>query len=59
VLWYDRATDSDFINLPTMVIFLSIMSNEGDVMPPHVFTKGLRVNNDEFINILETKPWMD
>jgi hypothetical protein len=37
------------------------MSNEGDVMPPHIFTKGLRVNTDEFINILETltKPWMD
>jgi hypothetical protein len=48
-------------NLPTMVIVLSVVSNEGDVMPPHIFTLGLRVNNDEFINILETltKPWMD
>ena len=44
-----------------MVIVLSIMSKKGDVMPPHVFTKGLRVNNDEFIDILETltKPWTD
>jgi hypothetical protein len=44
-----------------MMMVLSVVSNEGDVMPPHVFTKGLRVNIDEFINRLETltKPWMD
>jgi hypothetical protein len=44
-----------------MAIVLSIVSNEGDVMPSHIFTKGLRVNNDEFINVLEIviKPWMD
>jgi hypothetical protein len=37
-----------------MLIVLSVMSNEGDVMPPHVFTEEVRVNNDEFINILVT-----
>jgi hypothetical protein len=37
-----------------MMMILSVVSNEGDVMAPHVFTKDLRVNNDEFINILET-----
>jgi hypothetical protein len=37
-----------------MLIVLRVVSNEGDVMPPHVFTEGVRVNNDEFINILET-----
>jgi hypothetical protein len=44
-----------------MVIVFSIVSKEGDVMPPHVFARGLRVNRSEFINILETltKPWMD
>jgi hypothetical protein len=44
-----------------MVIVLSIVSNEGNVMPSHVFSKGLRVNNDMFILIVETltKPWMD
>ncbi len=44
-----------------MAIVLSIVSNEGGVMPPHIFTKGLRVNTDEFINVLEIviKPWMD
>jgi hypothetical protein len=44
-----------------MMMVLSVVPNVGDDMPPHVFTKGLRMNNDEFINILETltKPWMD
>jgi hypothetical protein len=42
-------------NLSIMVVIvLSVVSNEGDVRPPHIFTKGLRVNTDEFINILET-----
>jgi hypothetical protein len=41
-----------------MMMVLGLVSN---VMPPHLFTKVLRVNNDEFINLLETltKPWMD
>ena len=30
-----------------MVMVLSVMSNESDVMPPHIFSKGLRVNTDE------------
>jgi hypothetical protein len=44
-----------------MVIVLSIVSKEGDIVPTHVFTQAPRVNNDEFINILKTltKPWMD
>jgi hypothetical protein len=37
-----------------MVVVISVVSNEGDVMPSHIFTKGLRVNNDKFINIVET-----
>jgi hypothetical protein len=37
-----------------MMMVLSVVSKEGNAMPPHVFTKGLRVNNDEFINLLET-----
>ncbi len=39
----------------TLVIVLSLVSDEGDAMPPHVFTKGLRVNTVEFINVLETE----
>jgi hypothetical protein len=44
-----------------MVIVLSVISNESDVMPPHIFKRGLRVNSKDFKNILETltKPWID
>jgi hypothetical protein len=44
-----------------MVVVISVVSKESDVMPSHIFTKDNRVNNDKLINILETltKPWMD
>jgi hypothetical protein len=29
---------------PATVMVLGVVSNEGDVMPPHIFPKGLRVN---------------
>ncbi|UYV73528.1 hypothetical protein LAZ67_10003973 [Cordylochernes scorpioides] len=46
---------------PASVLVLGIISSEGDVMPPHFFEKGLRMNADTYINVLETvvKPWMD
>jgi hypothetical protein len=46
---------------PANVMVLGIVSNEGDVMPPHFFPKGLKVNTDEYIKVLEevVKPWMD
>ncbi|UYV73697.1 ARMC8, partial [Cordylochernes scorpioides] len=46
---------------PASVMVLGVISNEGDVMPPHFFEKGLRMNADTYINVLETvvKPWMD
>ncbi|UYV63308.1 hypothetical protein LAZ67_2003707 [Cordylochernes scorpioides] len=46
---------------PASVMVLGVISSEGDVMPPHFFEKGLRVNADTYINVLETvvKPWMD
>ncbi|UYV64166.1 hypothetical protein LAZ67_2006860, partial [Cordylochernes scorpioides] len=46
---------------PASVMVLGIISSEGDVMPPHFFEKGLRMNADTYINVLETvvKPWMD
>ncbi|UYV68272.1 KDM2A [Cordylochernes scorpioides] len=36
-------------------------SSESDVMPPHFFEKGLKMNADTYINVPETvvKPWMD
>ncbi|UYV73832.1 hypothetical protein LAZ67_11001054 [Cordylochernes scorpioides] len=46
---------------PASVMVLGVISSEGDVMPPHFFEKGLRMNADTYINVLETvvKPWMD
>lgn len=46
---------------PATVMVLGVVSNEGDVMPPHFFPKGLRLTADAYIGILETvvKPWMD
>jgi hypothetical protein len=48
-------------NFAHHVVVISVVFNEGDVMPSHIFKKGLRVNSDKFINIAETvtKPWMD
>ncbi|UYV63624.1 hypothetical protein LAZ67_2005052 [Cordylochernes scorpioides] len=46
---------------PASVMVLGVISSEGDVMPLHFFEKGLRMNADTYINVLETvvKPWMD
>ncbi|UYV77941.1 hypothetical protein LAZ67_15002969, partial [Cordylochernes scorpioides] len=46
---------------PASVMVLGVISSEGDVMPPHFFEKGLRMNADTYINVLESvvKPWMD
>jgi hypothetical protein len=49
------------IKFPFTVMVLGVVSNEGDVMPPHFFPKGLKINMDEYIRVLEevVKPWMD
>ncbi|UYV73977.1 hypothetical protein LAZ67_11001680 [Cordylochernes scorpioides] len=39
---------------PASVMVLGVISSEGDVMPPHFFEKGLRMNADTYINVLET-----
>ncbi|XP_054714652.1 uncharacterized protein LOC129224251 [Uloborus diversus] len=46
---------------PAAVIVLGVISSEGDVMPPHFFEEGLRINADGYIHVLETvvKPWMN
>ncbi len=46
---------------PANVMVLSVVSNKGDVMPPHIFRKGLMVNTDEYLGVIKTvvKPWMD
>ena len=46
---------------PASVMVLGVMSNEGDIMPPHFFETGLRVNAETYIDVLRdvVKPWMD
>ena len=46
---------------PATVMVLGVVSNKGDVMPPHVFEAGLKVNTEVYLNVLATvvKPWMD
>ncbi len=46
---------------PSTVMVLGVVSNEGDVMPPHFFEKGLKINTEEYLKVLKdvVKPWMD
>ncbi len=46
---------------PAAVMVLGVVSNQGDVMPPHIFPKGLRVNTEEYLKVMQdvVKPWMD
>jgi hypothetical protein len=39
---------------PANVMVLSVVSNEGNVMPPHIFPKGLKVNTDEYLDVIKT-----
>jgi hypothetical protein len=46
---------------PATVMVTGVVSNEGDVMPLHFFTNGLKINADKYIKVLHNvvKPWMD
>jgi hypothetical protein len=46
---------------PATVMVLRVISNEGDVMLPYIFPKGLRVKTKEYLQVLDevVKPWMD
>lgn len=46
---------------PATVMVLGVVSNKGDVMPPHVFDAGLKVNTDVYLDVMTNvvKPWMD
>jgi hypothetical protein len=46
---------------PLTVMVLEVVSNNGDVMPPHIFEASLRVNTEVYIDMLTNvvKPWMD
>ena len=49
------------VKFPVNVMVLGVISSDGDVMPPHIFEKGLRVNTDVYLDVMENvvKPWMD
>ncbi|XP_076621600.1 LOW QUALITY PROTEIN: uncharacterized protein LOC143342004 [Colletes latitarsis] len=46
---------------PASVHVLSVVSSEGDVMPPHFFQKGETVTKEVYLEVLKTviKPWME
>lgn len=43
------------------VMVLGVVSNEGDVMPPYFFSKGLKISAEVYLTVLRNvvKPWMD
>ena len=45
---------------PATVMVFGVVSNEGHVMPPHIFEVGLRVNTDIYLDVLESVvfPWI-
>lgn len=45
---------------PQHVMVFGCVSSEGDVMPPHFFREGLRLNSDGYVELLNTvvKPWI-
>ena len=45
---------------PASVMVLGVVSSEGDVMPPHFFLQGARVNAVAYTDVLNTvvKPWI-
>lgn len=46
---------------PASVHVLSVVSSEGDVMPPHFFQKGESVTKEVHLDVLKlvVKPWME
>ena len=49
------------VKFPLNVMVLAVVSSEGDVMPPFIFEKGVKLNSDVYIDVLSTvvKPLMD
>ena len=46
---------------PASIQVLSVVSSEGDVMPPHFFNKGETITKEVYLRVLTTvvKPWID
>ena len=49
----DEVRTTMHTKFPASVMVLGVVSNEGDVMPPHFFTEGLRVNAAAYTEVLE------
>ena len=47
------------LNFQKLMVY-GCVSCEGDVMPPHFFREGLRLNSDAYVELLITvvKPWI-
>jgi len=45
---------------PKTILVFGVVSNEGDVMPPHIFEVGLRVNINIYLEVMEQilLPWI-
>ena len=46
---------------PATSMVFRVVSSEGDIMPPHFFPEGLKLNTNGYICILNkaVKPWFD
>lgn len=46
---------------PASLMVLSVLSSDGDVMPPYFFSKAQRLNSENYISILNlhVKPWIE
>ena len=38
---------------PAKVMVLGVVSSEGDIMPPHFFQRGLRVNAEVYVDVMK------
>ena len=45
---------------PATIMVFGVVTSEGDVMPPHIFPQGLRVNTEAYLEVLEAVvlPWI-
>ena len=46
---------------PAKVIVFGVVSSEGQIMPPHIFEVGLKVNTKEYLDVLKSVviPWYE
>ena len=46
-------------NFPATVMVFGVVSNEGHIMPPHIFEVGLKVNTKVYLHVLKSVviPW--